>query len=69
MDLLAVKYLSISNYSYVANTSTNAIDPDGKQIIFRLFYNEDKNSSVDLTYKNASFYFQNGLKYDPSKGW
>src|SRR5690554_1442765 len=34
MDPLAEKYLGISTYAYVANSPINAIDPDGRLIIF-----------------------------------
>ncbi len=34
VDPLAEEYLSITPYAYVANTPTNAIDPDGRLIIF-----------------------------------
>nr|MBK9649932.1 RHS repeat-associated core domain-containing protein [Bacteroidota bacterium] len=34
LDPLAVKYVQMSPYCYVANTPINAIDPDGKDIIF-----------------------------------
>jgi len=69
VDPLAEKYFSTSNYAYVVNSPINAIDPDGKQIIFRLWYGSDEEKKyLDLTYKNGAFYFQGGLKYDSSKG-
>ena len=34
VDPLAEKYPNISPYTYVANNPINAIDPDGKLIIF-----------------------------------
>jgi len=69
VDPLAEKYFSTSNYSYVVNSPINAIDPDGKQIIFRLWYGSDEDKKyLDLTYRDGAFYFQGGLKYDSSKG-
>jgi RHS repeat-associated protein len=62
IDPLASKYTNISLYAYVANNPLNAIDPDGKEIV----YVTDKGRN--FTYKNGDFYLRNTkIKYDPIK--
>ncbi|MEC5395975.1 RHS repeat domain-containing protein [Bergeyella sp. RCAD1439] len=65
VDPLAEKYPSWSPYAYVANNPINAIDPDGRDIIFVT------NKGVQLQYRKGNFYFMNGdlkgQRYDGRK--
>ncbi|HIB8180765.1 TPA: RHS repeat-associated core domain-containing protein, partial [Elizabethkingia anophelis] len=54
VDPLAEKYPLFSPYVYVANTPTNAIDPDGNYIIY-----VTKNGT-QLQYRDGSFHYLNG---------
>jgi len=49
VDPLAERYLSASPYTYVSNTPINALDPDGRYIIYR-------NDEMTLAYSNGNFY-------------
>ncbi len=62
VDPLAEKYAGISPYVYVADNPINAIDPDGRYIIFVT------KDGTNLQYRNGNFYFTTGdlkgRKYD-----
>ncbi|MFT3919997.1 SpvB/TcaC N-terminal domain-containing protein [Cloacibacterium sp.] len=53
VDPLAEKYPSMSPYIYCANNPINAIDPDGRWIIYV------NNSGINYVYKNGNFYVAN----------
>lgn len=65
VDPLAEKYPSLSPYVYVADNPVNAIDPDGRDIIFVT------NKGAQLQYRKGNFYYLNGdlkgQKYDGRK--
>ncbi|WP_146917284.1 RHS repeat domain-containing protein, partial [Flavobacterium columnare] len=63
IDPLAEKYPNISPYAYVANNPVNAIDPDGRDIIFVV--NKD-GKDLQYTYRNRNFY-HDGKRYNPGK--
>jgi RHS repeat-associated protein len=65
-DPLASKYFSLSPYSYTANNPINAIDPDGKEIIF-LVRNSDGSVQEQLAYRGGNFWHANGQRYNPGK--
>lgn len=65
IDPKAGKYTNISPYAYVANNPINAIDPDGKEIIF--IVRDGYDIKDRLTYKNGNFWHQNGTRYNPGK--
>jgi len=50
IDPLAEKFINITPYSYVANNPINAIDTDGRDIIFRT-------KSQTLVYSKGNFYY------------
>ncbi|WP_408916072.1 RHS repeat domain-containing protein [Chryseobacterium sp. CFS7] len=54
IDEKAEKYRSWSSYTYAVNTPINAIDPDGKDIIFVT------KDGISLQYRNGNFYFTSG---------
>ena len=56
VDPLAEKYPNISPYAYVANNPINAIDPDGRWIVFI-----SKNRQ-QLVYSKGHFYYANIVK-------
>ena len=66
VDPLVEKYLNISPYAYVANNAINAIDPDGKKIIF-VVRGETRKQYQQLTYRKGNFYHENGKRYNPGK--
>ena len=66
VDPLVEKYLNISPYAYVANNPINAIDPDGKRIIF-IVRGATRKQDQQLTYRKGNFYHQNGKRYNPGK--
>ncbi|WP_240601629.1 RHS repeat domain-containing protein [Flavobacterium columnare] len=66
IDPLAEKYPNISPYAYVANNPINAIDPDGRDIIF-LTRNNDGSVKEQFKYRNGNFYHENGKRYNPGK--
>ncbi|ENA1752736.1 RHS repeat-associated core domain-containing protein [Flavobacterium psychrophilum] len=66
VDPLAEKYPSISPYVYVADNPMNAIDPDGRDIIF-LTRNNDNSVKEQFKYRNGNFYHENGKRYNPGK--
>jgi len=65
LDPLSEKYASLSPYAYVANNPINAIDPDGRDIIY------DAKDGTNLQYRSGHFYFLNGnlkgQRYDGGK--
>ncbi|CAM3815886.1 RHS repeat-associated core domain-containing protein [Flavobacterium branchiophilum] len=65
---LAEKYPNISPYVYVANNPINAIDPDGREIIY-VIYNKDGSAKEELKYRNGNFYHNRGegKRYNPGK--
>ena len=68
IDPLAEKYPIISPYTYVANNPTNAIDPDGREIIFIVRGDEKKNTQTQtFTYRSGNFYHKDGSRYNPGK--
>ncbi|KDN54720.1 RHS repeat-associated core domain protein-containing protein [Flavobacterium seoulense] len=66
IDPLAEKFSKISPYTYVANNPLNAIDPDGRDIIF-LTRNNDGSVKEQFKYRNGNFYHENGKRYNPGK--
>jgi RHS repeat-associated protein len=66
VDPLAEKYPNITPYAYVANNPINAIDPDGREIVY-LIYNKDGSERERLTYRKGNFYHSNGKRYNPGK--
>jgi RHS repeat-associated protein len=66
IDPLAEKYPNISPYVYVANNPINAIDPDGREIIF-IVRGETRKQDQQLTYRKGNFYHENGKRYNPAK--
>jgi hypothetical protein len=68
VDPLAQKYSFASPYCYVLNTPIQAIDPDGKRIIF-IIRDEKGNITKRFLYKNGEFYnMQTGKQYDKVRG-
>jgi RHS repeat-associated protein len=67
MDPLAEKYYSVSPYAYCANNPVNAIDFDGKEIVF-VVRNSSGIITNQLIYRNGNFWYPNGDKYNSSKG-
>ncbi len=67
VDPLAEKYPSLSPYVYVANNPINAIDPDGRDIIY-IVRDSKGNATEQWKYSNGSFRrWENGklgAKYD-----
>lgn len=66
IDPKAEKYYSLSPYVYVADNPVNAIDPDGKDIIF-LTRNGDGSVKEQFKYRKGNFYHENGKRYNPGK--
>ena len=66
MDPKAKKYYSLSPYVYVADNPVNAIDPDGKDIIF-ITRNSDGSAKEQFKYRNGNFYHENSKRYNPGK--
>jgi RHS repeat-associated protein len=66
IDPLAEKYPNMSPYCYVANNPINAIDPDGRDIIF-LTRNNNGSIKEQFNYRNGNFYHENGKRYNPGK--
>lgn len=66
IDPKAEKYYGFSPYVYVANNPINAIDPDGKDIIF-ITRNNNGSVKEQFKYRNGNFYHENGKRYNPSK--
>lgn len=65
VDPLAEKYPSISPYAFVANNPINAIDPDGRKIVF--IVGEGKQTR-NFTYRNGNFYdVKTNQRYNPGK--
>ena len=67
LDPLAAKYPSLSPYNFVANTPLQAIDPDGREIVF-LIRDDNGNVAKQFTYKKGDFYDNAGVKYDRIRG-
>lgn len=66
IDPLADKYVSLTPYCYVANNPINAIDPDGRELIF-VVRNKDASVKESLTYRGGNFWHANGVRYNPQK--
>ncbi|WP_281323316.1 DUF6443 domain-containing protein [Flavobacterium aestivum] len=69
IDPLAEKFSSLSPYAYVANNPTNAIDPDGRDIIFIVTKGDQ---ARNFQYRKGNFYEldANGKysrRYNPGK--
>jgi RHS repeat-associated protein len=67
IDPLCEKYYWISPYAYCLNNPVNAIDPDGKEIIF-IIRNGSGKITNQLTYRNGNFWYSNGDRYNSSQG-
>lgn len=65
-DPLVAKYPFASPYNFVLNNPINAIDPDGRDIIF-LTRNADESVKEQFKYRNGNFYHENGKRYNPGK--
>ncbi len=66
VDPAAEEYRDISLYAYVANDPMNAIDPDGKRIVYIIRGRDGKKSSM-YTYRNGNFYDKNNRIFTPDK--
>ncbi|WP_281925798.1 RHS repeat domain-containing protein, partial [Flavobacterium collinsii] len=66
IDPLAEKYPNISPYVYVANNPINAIDPDGRDIIF-VVRGGTRKQDQQFTYRKGNFYHADGTRYNPGK--
>jgi RHS repeat-associated protein len=66
IDPLAERYSGFSPYQYVVNNPINAIDIDGREIIF-LIRNQDGSVREQLKYSGGNFWHENGSRYDPGK--
>jgi len=66
VDPLAEEYRDINPYAYVANNPVNAIDPDGKRIIYIIRGKEGKKGS-QYTYRNGNFYDKNNRIFVPNE--
>ncbi|WP_280750604.1 MULTISPECIES: RHS repeat-associated core domain-containing protein [unclassified Parabacteroides] len=62
MDPLAEKYYSTSPYAYCANNPMNAIDPDGKKIVY-ITRNSKNEIKQQYTFKNGYFVDDSGKKF------
>ena len=66
IDPLVAKYPFASPYNFVLNNPINAIDPDGRDLIF-LTRNDNGSVKEQFKYKNGNFYHENGKRYNPGK--
>lgn len=66
LDPLSSKYFSLSPYNYTSNNPINAIDPDGKEIIF-LVRNSNGSVREQSTYRGGNFWHADGKRYNPGK--
>jgi len=66
VDPAAEEYRDVTPYAYVANNPVNAIDPDGKRIIYTIEGRDGKKGSKYL-YRNGNFYDKNNRLFIPNE--
>lgn len=66
VDPAAEEYRDVTPYTYVANNPVNAIDPDGKRIIY-VIKGRDGQKSSQYTYRNGNFYDKNNRLFVPNE--
>ena len=66
VDPAAEEFRDINPYAYVANNPVNAIDPDGKRIIYTIQGRDGKKGS-QYTYRNGNFYDKSNRLFIPNE--